>query len=601
MTEIDRATEAAGATVRERTDAPNDPLLSRRLGPYRVERVLGAGGMGVVYLAVDVALDRKAAVKVLSQLSTRGVRRFVDEARRQARLDHGNVVSVYGAGSTLIEGSDVHYIAMKFVDGPSLADLVRQHGPLDPIDATSFILDAARGLYYVHAEGFIHRDVKPGNVLIDPADRALIADFGVALDADETNAPEESESRGEFLGTRAYASPEQLEGRTVDVRSDIFALGATWLFALTAREPGDDPSSAKRGGRLPIDPALPPRLRETLSRMIADDPVERYPSMLSCVEALTETLSTLERDRRSDVAEDRVVAAASSSRAPVVVVGLGMLALLLLISQFVADAPAPRTPPTTMTPSDDVPVESETATAAAVPLLPPPDAREISEPERRSDTETARHQRAAELIAKALAAPGRIPRALAELEATALVGPDHELIDRLDAAAAELAHTLADHLHADCFDVEGLEVDRNPITHAQYYAFLLDTLDRDPATFLKPLLPSGPGWISREDQRLPRPRLASLGDPVTGLRSRAIEALASEVGKRVPSLEEWRRVVAPLYALHDRSNGDDERYEFVRWDDGPHFAAIVSGRVVVRDTSLPPAAQTLRLLKTSVR
>ncbi len=628
-------TEAGRPALRTPTREDADPLIGEQLGSYRIERLLGAGGMGVVYLGLDVALQRAVAVKVVSPLTPRGVKRFIEEARRQARLDHANIVSVYGAGSELVGGDITHWLAMQYVEGPSLAELVRRHGPLDPIDATSFVLDAARGLYFVHAEGFIHRDVKPGNVLIDAADRALVADFGVAGDVGSEGDPPTG-GAGEFLGTRAYASPEQLAGGRVDVRSDVFSLGATWLFALTAHEP----TATGPGGRLPVDPALPPLLRETLERMVAVDVGGRFQSMLECIEALERTLASLERGSRAPVERPPAKRRTRGRGRGVVVavaaaVGLAGTLVWFERSGGVPDSGAEeatvaamtRPEPASVRRAPAAEVEAPDPSAADVsapgvapdhPVPPSPDASDPPAPAEPVPWFDPRVAEAAAWAEVARRTPGFLPPRLAVLEDEALAAREEaasagaeldrssvRLLRACDRIAVDLAAAWGAAFDAATFGDGDLEIDGQPITHAQYFEFLRGELAADPSLFLTPFRPLEGDWVSFVDERpIGRPRLALLGRPVAGLQARAAERLAEARGQRIPDRDEWERSVAPRLApLRTATTAGFERYERVIWEDAYHFAAVVAAgdevtpKVVFRDGRLERRLQVLRLVR----
>src|SRR5438309_3319026 len=201
-------------------------------GRYSIERELGRGGMGIVLLARDVALDRPVAIKLLPpHLATRpGDRdRFLQEARTAAGLSHPNIVPIH-----LVEAhGDLVFFVMGFVDGETLRDRVQRAGPLPPRLATKLLQEVAWALGAAHQRGVIHRDVKPDNIMIERAtERAVVTDFGIALGrrAAET-------AGGAVTGTARYMSPEQACGEPVDARSDLYSLGATFFYALTGRAP----------------------------------------------------------------------------------------------------------------------------------------------------------------------------------------------------------------------------------------------------------------------------------------------------------------------------------------------------------------------------
>ncbi len=201
-------------------------------GRYSIERELGRGGMGIVLLARDVALDRLVAIKLLPRHLAASVEsrdRFLREARTAAGLSHPNIVPIHAVE----QAGDLVFFVMGFVDGETLRERVARAGPLSPRVAMKLFQEVAWALAYAHQRGVIHRDVKPDNILIERAtDRALVTDFGIAL----RGRPGEG-GTGEVVGTARYMSPEQALGEEVDARSDLYSLGATIFFALTGRPP----------------------------------------------------------------------------------------------------------------------------------------------------------------------------------------------------------------------------------------------------------------------------------------------------------------------------------------------------------------------------
>ena len=201
-------------------------------GRYSIERELGRGGMGIVLLARDVALDRPVAIKLLPPALAANPEardRFLQEARTAAGLSHPNIVPIHlvEARGTLV------YFVMGYVDGETLRERVERSGPLSPRLALKLLQEVSWALGYAHQRGVIHRDVKPDNIMIERAtDRALVTDFGIALGTGDTNSV-----GGQVIGTARYMSPEQACGEPVDARSDLYSLGATFFFALTGRAP----------------------------------------------------------------------------------------------------------------------------------------------------------------------------------------------------------------------------------------------------------------------------------------------------------------------------------------------------------------------------
>ena len=215
-----------------------DPRLGSELAGHRVEGVIGRGGMSVVYLAEHIGLRRKVALKVLGpELADDEAfrERFIRESQITARLDHPNIVTVYDAG----EADGVLYISMRYVEGTDLERLLRAETRLEPARAVSLISQAAAALDAAHAAGLVHRDVKPGNILLasdarSSRDRAFLSDFGVTKRL-ETGAG--ITRTGQFVGTVDYVSPEQIRGEDLDGRADVYSLGCVLYRCLTGEVP----------------------------------------------------------------------------------------------------------------------------------------------------------------------------------------------------------------------------------------------------------------------------------------------------------------------------------------------------------------------------
>ena len=208
-------------------------LIGRKVGEYQVVRELGRGGMGVVYLAHDAALQRDVAIKVLQPdlaSDPEFEARFIREARTSAKIEHPNVVPVYTAG----RDGDLLYMAMAFVKGRTLDALLKARGKLPVTEAVDIIRQAARGLGAAHAASLVHRDIKPHNIMIDDAGRVKIMDFGLMRSWSDRDA---ITATGVFSGTPQYASPEQCESGTLDGRSDLYSLGAVFYELLTGKRP----------------------------------------------------------------------------------------------------------------------------------------------------------------------------------------------------------------------------------------------------------------------------------------------------------------------------------------------------------------------------
>lgn len=207
-----------------------DPLVGTVLGPCRLERLIGAGGMGRVYKARHLALDRDVAVKLVDRAASadKAAREAAfAEARAAAKLEDPRIVAVYEVG----EDRGVGYIVMQWVDGESLESRVRREGPLSNERALAVARDMAGALAAAHAAGIVHRDVKPANVLLDARGGAKLTDFGLAAGAGRIDAG------GESVGSFHFMAPEQGWGAPPDPRMDVYALGGTWFFALTGAAP----------------------------------------------------------------------------------------------------------------------------------------------------------------------------------------------------------------------------------------------------------------------------------------------------------------------------------------------------------------------------
>ncbi len=258
---------------------------------YRIVRLLGRGGMGKVYLVHDEVLSRDVAVKVLSRDLAEHeefVERFEREAKSAASLSHPNIVAVHDRGLT--EDGD-HFIAMEYVPGGTLEDLVKTKGPLPPDRATAVALQVAAALGAAHARGVIHRDIKPQNVLISESGEAKVADFGIARALDSTTLTR----TGFGMGTARYLSPEQAMGGPASPRSDLYSLGVVLYEMLTGRAPHDAETpigvAMKHMNEVPLppkdsNPSVPEALDSLTMSLLAKDPAGRPTSADALVEEL---------------------------------------------------------------------------------------------------------------------------------------------------------------------------------------------------------------------------------------------------------------------------------------------------------------------------
>ncbi len=262
-------------------------------GRYRIERRLGAGGMSTVFQASDTVLERPVAIKLLAEHLAEDeafVARFRREALAAARLMHPNVVQVFDSGRD--EVTDRHYIVMEYVDGPSCADLLREHKPLEIDETVAIVRDACQALDYAHRAGVVHRDVKPGNLLLARESGATkLADFGIAKAAEQTRITQV----GSVLGTAAYLSPEQAAGEEAGPASDIYSLGVCAYQFVTGRLPHEYSSLtelALKQQEKSVEPAstyrpeVPPELDAAIRVALSRAPEARYGSALEMARAL---------------------------------------------------------------------------------------------------------------------------------------------------------------------------------------------------------------------------------------------------------------------------------------------------------------------------
>ncbi len=269
-----------------------DPVFfafqSALAGKYSIDRELGRGGMGIVYLAHEVHLDRLVAIKLLppERASEPGLReRFLREAQLAAKLSHPNIIPIH----TVAEAGEFVYYVMAFVDGETLAERVRTRGPLTGTDGARVLREVAWALGHAHSQGLVHRDVKPDNILLETGTgRALVADFGIAA------ATADAVTYG-VAGTPEFMSPEQASGGPVDARSDLYSLGATAFYAFSGRLPFEGRTATEILAKHATEaaPALassavavPRKVAALVDRCLAKDPAHRPASAHAMAEQL---------------------------------------------------------------------------------------------------------------------------------------------------------------------------------------------------------------------------------------------------------------------------------------------------------------------------
>ncbi len=264
--------------------------VGSQLGKYQIQTEIGKGGMGQVFLGYDAMLERQVAIKVLAPhlvWETGFVERFLREARAAARLKHPSIVTIYDVGQ---EGNK-YYIVMEYLEGPTLAQLIAQRGPQSSKIALPILGQLAGALDYAHSCGLVHRDVKPGNVIVSPSGHVTLTDFGVARAAQESRLT----STGSLVGTPQYMSPEHAQGEEVDYRSDIYSLGVVAYEMLTGRTPFGATTPHAVLHQLIYDPPppihtlrpdLPPPLEQVMAGVLAKEPANRYQTAGDFVRAL---------------------------------------------------------------------------------------------------------------------------------------------------------------------------------------------------------------------------------------------------------------------------------------------------------------------------
>ena len=348
-------------------------LQAALAGEYSLQRELGRGGMGIVYLARDVQLDRDVAIKVLPSHLARTAEsreRFVREARTAAGLSHPHIVPIHRVGEASapaasgVAGTRFVFFVMSYVEGETLGERLRTRGPLPPADATRVLREVAWALAYAHGRGIVHRDIKPDNILLEAGTgRALVTDFGIAHGGEHAGPATDP---GKIMGTANFMSPEQAADEPIDGRSDIYALGVVGYLALSGRLPFEAPNlpalllrqaTEAPPSVLRAAPGLPTALAAAIDRCLDREPAGRFPDG----EAMAAALAPAPEARPSLPPSLR---AWLGTRNPLLVPymgwagGFGVLTLVNLIAWVTGNRPAG--------PADIVFL----ATITSLPLLP---------------------------------------------------------------------------------------------------------------------------------------------------------------------------------------------------------------------------------------
>src|SRR5215207_3168549 len=337
---------AAQALAREPGGQGRSELVGTEVGTYRIEKLLGAGGMGEVYLASEARLNRRVALKILPPAfvaDDERVARFEREARAVSALNHPNLITIYDLGS--LDG--LHYIAMEYVEGQTLRELAA--GRLKLKEILSVVSQAAEALAAAHRAGVVHRDVKPENIMVRADGYVKVLDFGLAklLEASPDVGAAAETQAGAVMGTLPYMSPEQAAGEPLDARTDVWSLGVVLYELSTGRKPFAGGNrretvnailSVEPAPATEADPALPPELDHVLSKALEKDRELRYQTasdlradLRRLGREIASSSSPGVRGRRGSGV--RRAAARARGRATQVLIITGLL-LLLLVAAF---------------------------------------------------------------------------------------------------------------------------------------------------------------------------------------------------------------------------------------------------------------------------
>jgi serine/threonine-protein kinase len=408
--------------VRHRTKTSHQGavVVETRIGTvvagYQLESLLGRGGMSVVYIARHMRLDRRVALKLLAPVLAEDAsfrERFVQESQRAADIEHPHIVPIYDAG----EADGLLYIAMRYVEGPDLKVLINREGHL-PIGRTLFILEqVASALDAAHDRNLVHRDVKPANILVEePADHVYLTDFGVVKHTTSQGLTK----TGFFVGTADYAAPEQIEGQTLDARTDVYALGCVLYECLTGKTPFErEAEVAVMHAHLietppkvsAVRPDLPKALDNVIARALAKSKEERFDTCEDLIGAARKAVLGHQRPSeaaRLDGPAPSPTAVEAPGTAPATPVETVTAAAATRLQETDAGAPTaaepPLSPPTQAETPPPAAAESPLPLAAEPPPAPPPPPPPPSPPAASTPTARKGMPRWALLVVTAVAA-----------------------------------------------------------------------------------------------------------------------------------------------------------------------------------------------------
>ncbi|MCG2591095.1 serine/threonine protein kinase, partial [Rhodohalobacter sulfatireducens] len=285
-----------------RDQVEEDHRIDALFGHYHITDILGRGGMGIVYKAKDTNLDRTVALKFLPSHLTRSDKdkqRFIREAKAAAALNHPNICTIH----SVEEHENQHFIVMEYIDGQTLRQKLEAE-EITPTTAMNYSIQIAEALAEAHENGIVHRDIKPSNIMVDSKNRIKVMDFGLAKLVDSTPITQ----TGTTLGTMAYMSPEQIQGRPVDHRADLFSFGVLLFEMLTGQRPFGGPYDAALSYSIVNEeppllsdflPDAPQKLSVLISRLLEKDPAKRYSDtqqlaieLKTCLDQLPDSIQT---------------------------------------------------------------------------------------------------------------------------------------------------------------------------------------------------------------------------------------------------------------------------------------------------------------------